>query len=191
MGRWVGGGVTNTLDISATTAAPITAPPIAARGLPLIPMEHFAPGIREITPKDKGANYHKRTETDRHFLTRCGTACRVPLSRSASKSAPNHAATSLGLRKSILILVELQLAHWNLWTARSRRVGCGSMAASVISLRHFAQVSFMKRSKDIVGVPQRARGWFTRQSGRMTAPLSKPAVFVRSGRLSSGVIEEA
>ena len=25
-------------------------------------------------------------------------------------------------------------------------------------LRHFAQVSFMKRSKDIVGVPQLARG---------------------------------
>ena len=35
------------------------APPIVARGLPLIPMEHFAPGIREITPKDKGANCHR------------------------------------------------------------------------------------------------------------------------------------
>ena len=121
-------------------------------------MEHFAPGIREITPKDKGANYHKRTETDRHFLTRCGTACRVPLSRKRLQVGANHAATSLGLRKSILILVELQLAHWNLWTARSRRVGCGSMAASVIGLRHFVQVSFMKRSKDIVGISQLAHG---------------------------------
>ena len=32
------------------------------------------------------------------------------------------------------------------------------MAASVIGLRHFAQVSSMKRSKDIVVVPQLARG---------------------------------
>ena len=41
--------------------------------------------------------------------------------------------------RNILILVELQLAHWHLWTARSRRVGCGSMAASVIGLWHFGR----------------------------------------------------
>jgi hypothetical protein len=44
--------------------------------------------------------------------------------------------------------------HWNLWTARSRRVGCSSMGARVIGLRHFEQVSFMNRSKDIVDVPR-------------------------------------
>ena len=45
------------------------------------------------------------------------------------------------------------------------------MAASVIGLRHFAQVSSMKRSKDIVVVPQLARGLAQRESAQATSVL--------------------
>jgi hypothetical protein len=41
-------------------------------------------------------------------------------------------------------------AQSNLWTARSRRVLCGLIKASFSGLRHFGQVSSMKRSKDRV-----------------------------------------
>jgi hypothetical protein len=44
------------------------------------------------------------------------------------------------------------LAQSNLWTARSRRVACGSITASRNGLRHFGQVSSIKRSNDRVGL---------------------------------------
>ena len=44
-----------------------------------------------------------------------------------------------------------QLVHSNLCTAKSRLLGCDATAERLIGLRHFGHVSFMKRSKDMVG----------------------------------------
>src|ERR1700734_4149272 len=53
-------------------------------------------------------------------------------------------------RKRILVCTVPQLEHSNLWTARLRRVGWGSITAGISGWRHFGQVSFIKRSIDMM-----------------------------------------
>ena len=60
-----------------------------------------------------------------------------------------QSATSC-FRKRILVFTPPQSVHSNLWSERSRRAGCCSIRASFIGLRHLGQVSFAKRSKDMV-----------------------------------------
>jgi hypothetical protein len=53
-------------------------------------------------------------------------------------------------RKRILVCTVPQFEHSNLWTARLRRVGWGSITAGISGWRHFGQVSFIKRSIDMM-----------------------------------------
>ncbi len=68
---------------------------------------------------------------------------------STAADFPCQAATAC-FRKKTLVFTTPHSAHSNLWTERSRRVGCCSMRASFIGLRHLGQVSFMNRSIDMV-----------------------------------------
>ena len=52
----------------------------------------------------------------------------------------------------ISVFTRPQSAQSNLWTARSHRVACGSITASLSGLRHFGQLSSIKRSKDRVSL---------------------------------------
>ena len=52
--------------------------------------------------------------------------------------------------KRILLFTAPQFTHSNLWTARSRRVGCRVTPANSVGLRHFGQVSSITRSKDML-----------------------------------------
>src|ERR1700678_1571262 len=53
-------------------------------------------------------------------------------------------------RKRMLVCTAPQFEHSNLWTARLRRVGWGSITAGISGWRHFGQVSFIKRSRDMM-----------------------------------------
>jgi hypothetical protein len=65
---------------------------------------------------------------------------------------PVHATGTFGSRKRTFEATGPQPAHSNLCTVRRRLVGCGAMVASFIGLRHFGQVSFINRSKDMVAL---------------------------------------
>src|ERR1700677_3296708 len=53
-------------------------------------------------------------------------------------------------RNRMLVCTAPQFEHLDLWTERLRRVGWGSMTAGISSWRHFGQVSFIKRSIDMM-----------------------------------------
>jgi hypothetical protein len=53
-----------------------------------------------------------------------------------------------GFSEMILVFTGPQSAHWKLWSARSRRVGCGSTTESFIGLRHIGQGSSTNSVRD-------------------------------------------
>ena len=74
-----------------------------------------------------------------------------PSSRAAKAAAKAafHCQAATCFRKTTRVVTPPHFAHSNLWTVRSRRVGCCSVRASFIGLRHRGQISFMNRSKDM------------------------------------------
>src|ERR1700691_2118283 len=87
-----------------------------------------------------------------------------------------HCQAAACFRKTTLVATPPHFAHSNLWTVRSRRVGCCSVRASFIGLRHLGQVSFMNRSKDmarpfvdsVADVPVRTRRTICKNPGNAT-----------------------
>jgi hypothetical protein len=65
------------------------------------------------------------------------------------KRVAQHCQAATCFRNTILVFTPPHCAHSNLCIERSRRVGCRSMRASFIGLRHLGQVSFINRSKDM------------------------------------------
>jgi hypothetical protein len=86
-----------------------------------------------------------------------GEATRRAVSARISDPGPARYRSGLSLSAGDELLSEEnfglhapQSVHSNLWSDRSRRVGCCSIRASFIGLRHLGQVSFAKRSKDMM-----------------------------------------
>src|SRR5580704_805988 len=67
----------------------------------------------------------------------------------AAAKAAVHPQAATCFRNTILVFTPPHCAHSNLCIERSWRVGCRSMRASFIGLRHLGQVSFINRSKDM------------------------------------------
>ena len=74
-------------------------------------------------------------------------------SPSTGRALTVGSVTTACFRNRILVFTCPQTAQSNLWTARSRRVVCGLITASLSGLRHFGQVSSIKRSKDRLSLP--------------------------------------
>ena len=107
--------------------------------------------IRNLASRIPRRRRSRSAHDPRAISTLVSTRCQLvflievwPLTEAAFQPATSY------FRKRILVLTPPQSVHSNLWSERSRRVGCCSIRASFIGLRHFGQVSFAKRSRDMV-----------------------------------------
>jgi hypothetical protein len=99
----------------------------------------------------------------------------------ATAEAAVHRQAATCFRKTTLVVTPPHSAHSNLWTVRSRRIGCRSMRASFIGLRHLGQVSFINRSKDtarpfvgsVADVLARTRRTICKNSGNAALALRR------------------